>query len=138
MQFHLFLSCFIMVLLTMSVLVTLFRTRMRDMRSGITDPKYFKTYDLATKIPKKTKQMERNYTNLLETPMMFYAVIGLVLALGLAHLHLVILAYLYVLIRVTHTVVHITGNKLYPRMITFWSSVGVLLLLWVRALLLLA
>ncbi len=136
MEKHLFISCFIMFLLSFSVLTTMFFKRLRDMRLGATDPKYFKTYDLETNIPTKTAQMVRNYTNLFETPILFYAIIALILALGLQHLHLVYLAYAYAGSRVLHSIVHLTRNKLYPRMITFQLSVLLLLLLWSKTLVL--
>ncbi len=136
MQIHLFLACLIMFLLTMSVLLTLFIRRMADIRGGVTSIKYFKTYDVEAHVPIQTRQLERNYENLFETPLLFYAVMGLILALGFDHLHLVVLAYAYVGLRVCHSLVHITSNKLIPRMTTFFLSLFVLLLLWVRTLLL--
>lgn len=136
MEKHLFIACFMMFLLSLAVLATMFTRRMRDVRLGKTDPRYFKTYDLDTRIPAPTVQAVRNYINLFESPVLFYAVIGLVLAMGLAHSHLVVLAYTYVAIRVVHSVVHLTRNKLLPRMITFGLSMLVLLLIWTRTLLL--
>lgn len=136
MEKHLFISCFIMFMLSISILTIMFFKRLRDMRVGVTDPKYFKTYDLATTIPTRTAQTVRNYSNLFETPILFYAIIALILALDLQHLHLVYLAYAYAGSRVLHSIVHLTTNKLYPRMITFMSSVFILFLLWSRTLLL--
>ena len=136
MTHHFFLACFLLFALSIGVLLLMFFSRLKDMRAGVTNPKYFKTYDLETQVPSHTRQMVRNYANLFETPVLFYAIIGLILSMGLEHTHLVVLAYAYPLTRCVHSLVHLTSNKLYPRMITFWTSIAVLSCLWLRALVL--
>ena len=133
MEIHLFFACFIMFGLHMVVLLLLFINRVNNVRAGITDPKYFKTYDIQAQIPRFTKQLARNYSNQFEAPTLFYAVIAMVLAMGLSHIHLVILAYAYVGMRVLHSLTHITSNKIYPRMVLFLLSAFTLTLLWLKA-----
>jgi len=134
MEMHLFIACFIQFALTIVVLTIMFFTRIGDVKAGITDARFFKTYDFATEIPNKTKQLNRNVTNQFETPVLFFAVVALILAMGLAHQHLVVLAYAWVFLRVLHTFVHLTSNKLPYRMTTFILSLALLIALWVRTL----
>lgn len=120
--------------LHVSVLLTLFIRRVQDVRTRKTDARYFKTYDLDTEIPVITRQLSRNYINLFESPVLFYAIIALVLAMGLEHPHFPYLAYGYVGCRVLHSAIHITHNKIYPRMLVFLISWLVLGTLWAKAL----
>lgn len=135
MEKHLFISCFIVFGLYLSVLLALFVVRVRDVQSGRTDARFFKTYDFPTEISNLGKQLTRNYSNLFEAPTLFFAIIALILALKLHHPHFVILAYSYAGLRVAHSVIHVTVNKIHPRMFTFFLSTAALAGLWVRALL---
>ena len=123
-----------MFLLTFCVAIAMFIRRTRDVKQGTTDPRYFKTYDLETKIPTISKQLSRHYINLFESPVLFYAIIALILAMDLDHPHFAILAYAYVAARLVHSSIHLTHNKLWPRIISFFVSFAILGALWVRAL----
>jgi len=136
MEKHLFISCFAMFAMYIFVLMRMFIARVRDVRTGKIDLRYYKTYSTDAQVPVKTLQLCRNYANQLESPMLFYAVIALVLAMDLTHISLVVLAYVYVGARFLHMVIHTSNNRLYPRMFAFMISILVLAALWVRTLLL--
>ncbi len=136
MVLHLFIACFLMFCLHLIVMLTLFITRVNAVRAKQLDPRYFKTYDLDTPIPVITRQLSRNYINLFESPVLFYAIILLILSLNLEHEHFTFLAYAYVATRFLHSGIHITINKLYPRMFLFFISWVLLATLWLKALLL--
>ena len=133
MEKNLFLACFLMFGLHAAVLVILFVKRVRDVRSKTTDPRYYKTYDLEANVPVVTRQLSRNYVNLFEAPVLFYAIIALILALGLQNAYFVPLAYAYVACRVVHSLIHTTVNKVYPRLAAFMASWVVLAALWINA-----
>jgi len=73
----------------------------------------------------------RNYMNLLELPMLFYAgslmfyVAGKVDAVALG------IAWLYVALRLVHSAIHLTYNKVSHRLIPFALSNVVLLAYWI-------
>ena len=70
-----------------------------------------RTADLATKLPKQVMWKADNYNHLMEQPTIFYAT---ALALALAGLGAdlnVILAWVYVVSRVVHSIVHSTTNN---------------------------
>ena len=136
MELHLFIACFILFLLSFGVAARLFLRRVADIKKGDTDPRYYKTYDIEAEIPRQTRLLDRHYLNLFESPILFYAIIALILAMDLAHISLVVLAYVYVGVRLIHSYIHLTKNKVWPRAITFVSSFFVLLALWTNTLIL--
>ncbi len=60
-----------MVALTFSVLVRLFRARVRAITSGEVDSTYFRTYQNGVE-PASSAKLERHFTNLLGAPVLFY------------------------------------------------------------------
>ena len=74
-----------------------------------------------------------NIVNLYETPQLFYAVcLAYFVQKGSADQATMVLAWLYVLLRVIHTYVHTGGNNVSYRFFAFGSSMLVLNLLWGR------
>jgi hypothetical protein len=81
-------------------------------------------------VPPDVALPNRNYMNLLELPMLFYA-----LALALFVTQRVdgtelTLAWVYVGLRVTHSFVHLTYNHVIHRLVAFASSNVVLSVMW--------
>lgn len=118
-----------MVLLTAVVLVRLFRSRVRAVREGKLTNRYFRVYSGEVE-PEYSAQHSRHFVNLFEAPTLFYAacLAGLVtqpssgLILGLA--------WFYVAARCVHTVVHLGGNRLRPRIAAYFTSWAALLAIW--------
>ena len=111
----LFYPCLAMMVLTAFVLVAMFRSRSAAVKSGDITVAYFKTYDSGEKLPRKARQAERCFHNLLESTPIFYFVCVAVIALGQVDLVHVTLAWIYVLCRTLQSAVHLTTNKLAPR-----------------------
>lgn len=81
--------------------------------------------------PDDAKKVSNNFSNLFETPVLFYALVLLALHLG-ANSHLMaILAWLFVLLRLAHTIVHTTSNKINLRFSIFLASMVVLMVMTV-------
>lgn len=131
---HLFISCFILFALNIIVFHFMFIKRIGDVRKGVTDAKFYKTYDIETSIPRFSKQLTRNFINHFETPVLFYAIIGMILIFKITDMSFIYLAYSYAILRTVHTIVHITGNRIYPRMAAFGASMIVLMVMWTKAL----
>ncbi len=71
----------------------------------------------------------RNYMNLLELPVIFYVVCCVNYMMGLSTSAIVGLAWLYVVLRVAHSLVHVTYNDIRQRFILFGISNLVLLVM---------
>jgi hypothetical protein len=92
-----------------------------------------RTSDLATQLPKEVQWKADNYNHLLEQPTAFYAC-ALTLALaGAGDGTNLYLAWAYVGIRVIHSIVHSTSNKVMLRFGLFLLSSIVLLVMAINA-----
>lgn len=81
-----------------------------------------RTADLAAKLPAEVQWKADNYNHLMEQPTIFYA-IALTLALAGAGDGLgLVLAWLYVALRIAHSLVQITVNKVLVRFSLFALS----------------
>lgn len=88
--------------------------------------------DLEGVIPDKANWPAHNHTHLHEQPTLFYAV-SLILAVVGASAFDVMLAWIYVGIRVVHSLWQILVNKIPVRIVLFFTSTFVLIILAVRA-----
>ncbi|EAQ29879.1 hypothetical protein NAP1_03865 [Erythrobacter sp. NAP1] len=88
--------------------------------------------DLEGVIPDKANWPAHNHTHLHEQPTLFYAV-SLILAVVGAGAFDVMLAWIYVGIRVVHSLWQILVNKIPVRIVLFFTSTFVLIILAVRA-----
>lgn len=128
-RFSLVYPMFAMVLLTFGVLVALFRTRARSVRAGEMSASYFKTYQEGAE-PEAAAKLARHFSNLFESPVLFYAACLAAMSTGQSSLLLVLLAWLYVALRCAHAFIHTGSNVLNHRIAAYFSSWVVLLLLW--------
>ncbi len=71
-------------------------------------------------------------TNLLEFPVLFYIATLLVFVLQRVDTIYLVLGWVYVALRVVHTIIHVTSNKVPNRFKAFILSYVVLIVLWVR------
>jgi len=125
------LPTFALFLLTAVVLVKMFLTRVNCIKKGEIDPRYFKMYSGDVDLPKKAVYTTRNFTNLFEAPTLFYVLSAFILITQKLDMILLALAWVYVALRVLHTVIHITKNKIMPRLVLYGVSWVVLLIMWI-------
>ena len=81
-------------------------------------------------VPEFVLIINRNYMNLLELPLLFYVACLIVLV---THIYLPIiigLAWVYVILRIVHSLIHIIYNNVLHRFTIFALSNFVLLALW--------
>jgi hypothetical protein len=71
--------------------------------------------------------------NLLELPLLFYVISLLLVVTQQATPTVLALAWVYVGLRITHSVIHLTVNQVIMRMLAFAGSNFVLLALWIVA-----
>ena len=124
------LSAASMAFLTIAVGIRLFIDRSREMRERRVHPQAVSTSrQMAERL--QSVQSADNFRNLFEVPVLFYALCATVLATQSASPALAIGAWLFVALRIAHSVIHCTYNKVMHRFAAFIASTLVLLILWV-------
>ena len=81
-------------------------------------------------VPELVRIINRNYMNLLELPVLFYVVCLIILLTQIYTPIILSLAWAYVLLRMVHSLVHLTYNNVLHRFIVFALSTFVLIALW--------
>ena len=115
--------CFSLLILSALVLLRMFILRLKAVKDGRVDVKHFKTYSYAeNNLPIEMLQASRNFTNLFEVPTLFYMISLFALVTQSVDRNLLILAWGYVLARYIHSFVHLTSNKIMPRMLSYMVS----------------
>jgi hypothetical protein len=121
---------FAMVLLTASVLVIMFRSRVRAVRENTLASSYFRVYQGGTE-PDYAVKPARHFINLFEAPTLFYVACLASLATGTTGAAILALAWVYFAIRVAHAWIHMGRNRLRHRIRIYAASWAVLLALWI-------
>ena len=80
--------------------------------------------------PLKAKLLSNNFDNQFQLPVLFFEGAVLVLHFGLAGWVDVVLAWLFVALRVAHTAIHVTTNRVYRRFTVYTTGLAVLALFW--------
>jgi hypothetical protein len=125
-----FLPALAMVVLTFAVTVRMFTERMRQIRGErIPFREIPSGSQMATRFA-DTRAAD-NYRNLFEAPVLFYLALVVAALAGLATPLVLGLAWAYVALRVVHSVIHCTYNRVRHRFYAFAASTLVLCALWI-------
>ena len=127
----------VLVLWTLIMLVWMATTRLPALKAaGIDMSKAVggRGQDLETVLPANVNWKSHNYSHLVEQPTLFYAVVGILAILGQVSAVAVALAWTYVVIRIAHSLVQVTSNRIALRFPLFLASTLALLGLTVMAL----
>jgi len=122
---------FLMVLLTFTVAVIAMVTRFNYLRGGQVRMSYFKLME-GQDIPERVTITTRCFNNMFEVPVLFYVAGVLSISLSVEGLPAIVLAWLFVGLRYLQAFIHLTRNRLLPRMLSFWMSLVCVLLLWIN------
>ena len=87
----------------------------------------------STAVPPEVSIPNRNFMNLLELPVLFYVVCLIILVTGGASPAMLNTAWAFVALRVVHSLIHLSYNRVMHRFAAFLASNTALLLLWVLA-----
>lgn len=120
------------VALTFIVMISMYRSRVAEMKSKRIHPQRIKTREKSKRFLTDSAPSSDNFSNLFELPVLFYTAILLTLILMLQDSILVILAWTFVLLRYLHSFIHVTYNRVMHRFFMFVLSCVVLLAYWVR------
>jgi hypothetical protein len=121
----------VLVLLTMLVLVYTGFKRFGAGFAGRVRAGDFR-YGETANVPPDVAVANRNFMNLLEAPVLFYT---LSLAVFVTHQvteWMLGLAWLYVALRIVHTFIHLSYNKILHRFSSYAASNLVLLVMWLK------
>ena len=123
-------AAFALVVLTGCVGVLLLFKRVREARAKRIHPQAMST---STKMAVRLEDVQAadNFRNLFEVPVLFYALVAVALAIQQTPGWLVIGAWAFVALRVVHSAIHCTYNKVYHRLTAFAGSFALLMALWV-------
>jgi hypothetical protein len=111
---------FVLVAWTSCILILLAFRRLKEKRLPESPPPGTSPASLAN----------RNYMNLLESPVLFYVACLTAFVTGTATAGVITIAWIYVVLRIVHSVIHVTYNRVAHRFKVFAASIAVLLVLW--------
>ena len=123
-------ACLAMVLLVAVVGSAMLFTRVREMRQKRIHPQEIATSaKMAARF--ENVQASDNFRNLFEVPVLFFALAAIALATGYVPDWLVACAWIFFVLRLLHTLVHCTYNKVHHRLAFFLASFVLLMGMWV-------
>ena len=122
-------AMFTQVLLTFSIMVIMGRRRFTAARNKVIKMQDFLTMEL-DKAGSEVRVADRNFINQFEMPILFFIACLTALQVNAAGFVFVILAWLYVGLRLLHSVIHLTTNTLKLRYYSFVVSSFVMLIMW--------
>lgn len=120
---------FVLVIVTFIVAIHLFRLRVSAVKAGELRLSQFRLND--AEVPDKLAQAGRNYSNLFEVPVLFYVAGATAMALGIQTPAMIIIAWVFVVSRIIHSVIHLTSNNVIHRLRAYMLGNICVLALWI-------
>jgi hypothetical protein len=125
-----FWPAFTLVLLTFSVMIRMLTNRIAQMKANKIHPQSISTpSELAARI--KDSRAADNFRNLFETPVLFYAAMLFAQVSQPENKILLAMAWLYVALRIVHSIIQCGYNKVMHRFYVFFTSIWLLLGIWI-------
>ena len=119
---------FVQVLLTLAIAFMLGGSRFTAAKRGdVNGPVSLREANW----PAYVRKIEYNYQNQFELPVLFYVLTILSMMTRRADLFFVLMAWVFVALRVLHAIVHVTNNNVRVRGPLFISGAIVLTIMWV-------
>ncbi|WP_462168291.1 MAPEG family protein [Pseudoalteromonas lipolytica] len=130
MEKWLIVAMFTQVLLTFIIMFIMGKRRFRAAKQKTIEMKDFLTMELE-KAGSDVRVADRNFINQFEMPVLFFIACLTALQLNAVGYMFLALAWVYVLLRVVHSYIHLTSNTLKVRYYSFVISSLVMLSMWV-------
>jgi hypothetical protein len=121
---------FALVLLIFTVLVTLATQRYRHIRANPPRPESVATASAMRSYFEPVEPPANNLANLFEIPVLYFALVPLLLLFRHAGHFEVLLAWIYVALRLVHSLIHIRRGKVTARFMVYLASCLVLAIMW--------
>ncbi len=128
--YNLLLAALAMVVLTFAVGLRMLYSRVQEMRLKRLHPQKAATSKTMAANLENVRAAD-NYRNLFETPVLFYALVACAVAAAYAPPWLVIGAWCYFGLRVVHSIIHCTYNRVMHRLAVFAIGFALLVGLWI-------
>ncbi|WP_161978347.1 MAPEG family protein [Sphingomonas oligophenolica] len=128
---NIFWPTFALVGLVFAVWMTLFVQRFAHMKRTPPTATDFADGDAAMRYFRPVEMPANNLANLFELPVLYFALVPLLLITGSIDGLQVLLAWAFVLLRVGHSIIHIGPKKVQARFIVYLLSTIVLVAMWV-------
>lgn len=123
---------FAMVLYMFAIGVSTFIIRFRAFKSGSVKLGYYRHLDTAKYDPPEfLVRVGRHYDNQFQLPLLFLATCLVCLQLRFEGFFFVLAAWLFILTRVVHTVIHLGSNHILKRAMAFQAGWWVILAMWI-------
>lgn len=122
---------FALVALVFAVWLTLFFARLGHMRANPPTASDFADGEAALRYFRPVEMPANNLANLFEMPVLYFALVPLLILTEQAHLAQVVLAWAFVLARVVHSVIHIGPKKVSARFMAYLASCVALSAMWI-------
>ncbi|MVF12244.1 hypothetical protein FT643_08805 [Ketobacter sp. MCCC 1A13808] len=129
MQGQILLPALALVGLTLIVLLQIPYRRFKAAFEGKITAKDFELGE-SNRVPEYVSLANRNYMNLLELPIVFYFACTLYYLLEAVDIKVLVLAWVYVILRLLHSLIHLSYNNVIHRLIAFALSNLVLACMW--------
>jgi hypothetical protein len=122
---------FALVVLTFIIGFSTGISRLISAKKGLVDRRYFKLFT-GYSPPDNIVKLGRNFSNLLEVPILFYVVGIILLVLDINNQLMQNFAWTFVVLRIIHSIIHVTYNKPIHRFLAFLLSSSIVLIMWVH------
>ncbi|HEX8484149.1 MAPEG family protein [Sphingomonas sp.] len=122
---------FALVLLIFAVWATMFVQRSRYMRQNPPAASDFADGEAALRYFRPVEMPANNLANLFEMPVLYFALVPLLIVTHQTNLTQIALAWAFVALRAAHSVIHIGPKKVQQRFLAYLASCAVLLAMWI-------
>ena len=113
------------------VWITLFVQRVRHLKANPPKPDEFATGASAMRYFEPVEMPANNLRNLFEMPVLYFALIPLLLITHHGNHVQTVLAWIFVLLRVVHSLIHVTRGPVVRRFQTYLASCAILSAMWI-------
>jgi hypothetical protein len=120
---------------TLIIWIWMYAVRIPAMNAAKMDPQNARHPGSLDGLPSSVRQVADNYNHLFEQPTIFYALIFYIYLAGKPDVIAVDLAWAYVVLRVVHSLIQCTINRVTLRFTVFTLSTVVLMVMAVREIL---
>ena len=124
----------LLAIFTLLYSVVMITGRKKAIASGDLKFSYFREFNSETP-PSYMQKATRQWSNLYEVPVLFYAACAAILALRLDDVVLIYMGYIFVTLRMVQAFIHTTYNNVNHRLLIFACGLIIVLAMWTRLLL---
>ncbi|MCB0421015.1 MAG: MAPEG family protein [Bdellovibrionales bacterium] len=129
--FAILLPLFLNLIYTFAIVLIGFRIKSISVQKGETDGRYFKAYHSQYKVSEKVRLIERHYDNQFQLPLIYYATVGILIALNLVNGVSISLVWAFFISRMMHAYFHLSNKNVYRRATAYAVNWSLLLGIWI-------